>query len=490
MIHTNVSFRTTDKRLDRLYACAKDTLLSAVKNFGDRKLLTDSPSGHTATLNYSLMSAETLADYDTNVAIDSVRAFLVTPRKDGRLASALSCKDTRIYPSYETITGFSFAEEAVKLCYLVKNKNSAYSKQLYDTLCQFDAYLWKMHDQNANGSLEIFHESEAEEDVGADRFPSIIGMKNDEEHSDSPFPVESFSLMAEAYSIRATLSELALMLGKKEEATAWLEKANTVAKKIRGFLWLGGFHACFDRDYRGGILSALSINNLQLLYFGAADQPMADALVKHHLRNKEEFWTPMPLPSIARNHSLFDPQNEFCGNPRGVTYRRAIPALEKYGYYSLLTELGKKLLCATGEDALFPVTFDVLTGCPQNTDREAQYVPTASAVLEVIKRFFGVYADRETVCWGCLGPGDVSSEYRFTWGNDVYLVKAGNGVTTGSINGERVFTVTEGTRVFTDLYGGSVRVANVTDEAIDCICVCRDQTFSLHLEPNEVKALK
>lgn len=490
MIHTNVEFTTSDKRLERLYACAKDTLFSAVKPFGDRKLITDSPSDPTVTLHYSLMSAQTLADYNTDVALDSVRAFLVTMRKDGRLASSLSGKNAAIRPSYETVTGFSFAEEAVKLCYLVKNKNSAYSKQLYDTLCQFDAYLWKTHDQNNNGSLEIFRESEAEEGVGADRFPSIIGKKDGEEFSDSPFPVESFALMAEAYSIRKALAELALILGKKEEADVWLEKADAVTKKIRGFLWLGGFHACFDRDYRGGILSALSINNLQLLYFGAADPSMANALVKHHIQNKEEFWTPMPLPSVARNHSLFDPNNEFCGNPRGVTYRRAIPALEKYGYFSLLTELGQKLLCATGADALFPVTFDCMTGAPQNTDREANYVPTASAVLEIIKRFFGVYADRDVVCWGCLGMEAASSEYRFTWGNDVYLVKTGSGVTTGSVNGERVFTVTEGTRVFTDLYGSSVRVANVTNEAIDCICVCRDQTFSLHLEPNEVKALK
>ena len=90
MIQTNVSFTTTDKKLDRLYESAKNLLLSSVTSFGDRSLMTDAPNGDTVTLNYSLMSSETLADYDLASAFDTVNAFLVTLRKDGRLASSLA----------------------------------------------------------------------------------------------------------------------------------------------------------------------------------------------------------------------------------------------------------------------------------------------------------------------------------------------------------------------------------------------------------------
>ncbi len=489
VIQTNVSFTTTDKKLERLYENAKNTLFSSIKDFANRKLLTDSPNSDTSTLNYSLMTAETLADYDAEIAIDCVSAFLVTRRKDGRLASSLSRQGGAILPSYEVLTGFSFAEEAVKLCYLVKNKISPYSKRLYEALCHFDEYLWARHDLNANGCLEIFDERDTEEGVGAGRFPPLTMMLGGVERSVSPFPVETFDLMAEAYSVRKALSELALMLNKKEEAEAWLSKANAIAEKVSSFLWLGGFNACFDRDYRGSIISTISVNNLFLLYFGVANETMAKAIIQNHILNPKEFWTPMPLATVSPNHSLFDNENEFRGHPRATTYRRAIRAFEKYGYYSILTEIGNKLLCAVGEQNLFPTRFDAITGAPLDTDKQSNYAPTASATLEVIKRFFGVYADRDTLCWGCLGHENAESEYRFTWGNDIYHTETANGITTGYINGNRLFTVTAGTRVFTDIYGTSIRVANATSQTIDCICVCRNQTYSLRLEPNELKAL-
>lgn len=490
MIQTNVNFTTTDKKLEKLYENAKNTLFSSIKDFGNRKLLTDAPNSNTITLNYSPMSAETLADYDADIAIDSLYAFLVTLRKDGRLASSISYHGNAIVPSYETLTGFSFAEEAVKLCYLVKNKNSPYSRRLYDTLCQFDEYLWARHDLNANGCLEVFEERDTEEGTGSGRFPPITMMLSGSERSVSPFPVETFDLMAEAFSVRKALSELALMLNKQEEAKKWQEKADAVMEKIASFLWLGGFHACFDRDYRGSVISTMSVNNLFLLYFGAATPSMAKDIIDHHILNPKEFWTPMPLPSIAINHSLFDADKEFRSHPRASTYRRAIRAFEKYDYHSILTEIGKKLLAAVMDAECFPAAFDFITGKPVGAEEKSSYTPTASAVLEVIKRFWGIYADRETVCWGCLGHENASSEYRFTWGNDTYLSQTEDGITTGSINGKRLFSVTAGTRVFTDIYGTSMSVVNATSEPLDCICACRDRTFSLRLEPNEIQQIK
>lgn len=487
MIQTNVSFTTTDKKLDRLYESAKNLLLSSVTSFGDRSLMTDAPNGDTVTLNYSLMSAETLADYDLASAFDTVNAFLVTLRKDGRLASSLAKENGAILPSYNVLTGFTFAEEALKLAYLAKNKNSAYTRRLYDALCRFDEYLWSRHDLNANGCLEVFDEKDTEEGAGSGRFPPLTMMQNGVERTVSPFPVETFDLMAEAFCVRSSLAELSLMLGKPTEAKVWQDKAKTVSEKIGSFLWLGAFHACFDRDYRGSIISTLSINNLALLYFGAADKAMAEALVKNHVCNPKEFWTPMPLTTLAQNHSQFDDRREFCGPPRGTTYRRAIRAFEKYGYYSLVTEIGQKLLESTGAHNCFPTCFDPISGEPSGAAKSTDHTPTASAVLEIIKRFYGVYTDRDTVCWGCLGHENASSEYEFSWGNDQYLVETEDGITTGSINGKRLFTVTAGTRIFTDVHGHAMKIANATDHAIDCICVCRDRTYSLHLEKDEIK---
>lgn len=493
MIHTDVHFTTTDRKLSSLYESAKNTLFSSVKPFGTRKLLTEAADSDTITLNTGILTAQTLADYNTSVAYDCIRAFLVTLRKDGRLPSSLTERGGNIIPSYEVLTGFCFAEEAVRLCYLAKHKIPSYTEQLYETMRQFDDYLWTRHDLNANGCLEIFDAKESEEGPESGRFAPLTMMLNGAERSVSPFPVETFDLMAEAYSIRNALCELATLLGRKEEAEIWQRKADEVAAKVRGFLWLGGFSSCFDRDYRGSIISTLFVNNLFLLYYGVANDKMADAIISRHILDPKEFWTPMPLPTVAYNSNLFvnDPAPGFRGQPRGTTYLRAIPALEKYGWYSLQTAIGKKLLAATGKQNLFPVQFDPITCEPSDKDHQSRYAPTAAAVLETIKRFWGVYADRNTICWGTMGHEETgaTSDYSFTWGNDIYRVEAEEKTTTGSLCGKRLFTVTAGTRVFTDTYGQSMRLVNVTDDPIDCICVLRNRTYSFRLAPDEMRQL-
>jgi hypothetical protein len=82
------------------------------------------------------------------------------------------------------------------------------------------------------------------------------------------------------------------------------------------------------------------------MYFGSFDQAMADEFIEHHLLNPEEFWTPMPLPSIAANDPYFRdiPGNNWSGQPQGLTFQRSISALENYGHFAELTLIGKTLL--------------------------------------------------------------------------------------------------------------------------------------------------
>ena len=110
-------------------------------------------------------------------------------------------------------------------------------------------------------------------------------------------------------------------------------------------------------------------------------------------------------------------------------------------------------------------------------------MPTASAVLETVVRFFGVRPQLDRMLWGALGHGDgYTSEYTFTWGTDVFLVSCESKTTTGYLNGERLFTVSNGVRVVTDVYGDEPTVTNVTGETVDCVFAYRNRTFSFTLE--------
>ena len=76
-----------------------------------------------------------------------------------------------------------------------------------------------------------------------------------------------------------------------------------VRKKVKEYLWIPEKHACYDRDKNNIFMDILLHNNLRCMYYGAFDQDMADAFIKFHLLNPEEFWTSVPLPSIAVNDS-------------------------------------------------------------------------------------------------------------------------------------------------------------------------------------------
>jgi len=69
--------------------------------------------------------------------------------------------------------------------------------------------------------------------------------------------------------------------------------------------------------------------NLRCMWYGVFTQEMADAFIKHHLLNPEEFWTPVPLVSIAAGEPLFrsNDRNDWSGQPQGLTYQRAIGIL-------------------------------------------------------------------------------------------------------------------------------------------------------------------
>ena len=489
MIKTATSFITDNKYLQAIYDSAERVLLSSVKAFGDRRVLTTSPSSETMTLNSEVLGASTLAAYDTEAAMNTVLAFLATQREDGRLADGICCHDGSVAARYDALTGFCFAEEALGLYYLTRKKDDQYLDALLAALERFDAYLWEHHDLNFNNCLEVFGETETEEGAGTGRFTNIKVDHYGEIREVSPFPIESGDLMACDVAIRHTIARIYMLRGDSENAKEWNLKAINVQSHLKQALWVGGSSACFDRDYRGSIIDVLSINNLFMMYYGAFDLEMANAFVTNHMSDPRGFATAFPLPSVAfrDRHFVNDDRPNFNGQPRGMSYRRAIGALEKYGYFSLLTEIGTKFLSSVGEHCAYTEQFNPFTGEPVRKSAQSEYMPTASAALEFVARFFGVRQQLDRLHWGALGHIEgYTSEYRFTWGGDTFRLVAESGTSSGLIGDKPLFTVTNGMRVITDLHGNSPRVINVKKEPIDGVLVYRDRTYSFSLAPDEV----
>lgn len=489
MIKISDSFKTDDKKLAALYESARSALVGAIKPFGAYNLAVISSESDKMTLASEIMSAETYARYDVATSMECVRVIEMTQREDGQLACEIIKNQDEIYGNYWGLSGFCFVEEALSLFYMTKKKEKEYLDLIYRMFSKFDDYIWGTHDYNKNGLPELISEKETVEGAVSARYAPLTVKEDGKVREISLFPIETGLMAAFAYRLKMALCEISLLV-KDGRAEIYYDEAQRLRENIKANLWVEENSACFDRDYRGSIINSLSLDNLFMMYYGALDKDMADAFVKNHLLDPEEFYTNLPLPNFPIKSPEFsnDAHHRYGGQVRGVTYRRAIRALEKYGYYTLLTDVSKRFIDAVSDSMAFTEQYDPFTGAPSREKICADYAPTASAILEIIARFYGVSVVFDDVVWGALGhEGECSSEYNFKWGGDTYTLSAEKLTSTGSINGSLLFTITNGARVITDWFGDNPRVVNIADKTFDCVFVYRNQTFSFTIEPGEIK---
>ena len=489
MIKISDNFKTDDKKLSALYENARLAVLGSLKPFGDYELTSLSSASDKITLNSEIMTAETVGRYNVALAMDCVKAFAVTQRADGQLACEIIKSGNDIVCDYSGLAGFSFVDEALSLYYMTKKKEKAYLEMLYSMLTRLDEYIGITHDYNRNSLPELLSEKETAERYLSSRYAPLKINENGKIREISIFPIETGMIAAFYFRLKTVLAHLSSIVGD-ERSGIFLEEAEMLRARIKNHFWVEEAMACYDRDYRGSLMHSVTLENLFMMYYGALDSEIADKFVKRHLMNPEEFYTPFPLPFFPVNSPEFsnDPTHRFGGQATGVSYRRVIRALEKYGYYRELTHIGSRFLSSLSDSLAFAEQYDPFTGAPSAGKFASEYVPTASAVLEFIARFYGVSVVFDEVHWGTVGlEGESTSKYNFKWGGDMYTLTAEKETSTGLINDRLLFTINNGARVITDWFGNNPKVINVTDETRDCVFVYRNQTFSFTIEPGEIK---
>ncbi len=435
---TKTFFRTDDAALQKLYDTACEKIRGNLRLFGPDRVLVEGGGYRKIWLETQPMGGEMYAGHDLQAALNNTLLFMRTQRADGRLAGSIQClEDGGVEPQFDKLQGFCFPWPALNLYYWI-GEDRAYLNRLAACLEAFDAWLWKTRDPNGDGCLESFCVYDTGED-NAVRYgdaPNYCPSDTPPENS-RIVPMTSMDLTSYSYACRDTLAEISRIRRDGQEAR-WRRAADEVAAALKSRLWDEKKAACFDRDKTGRTLPVLTHNNLRCMYWGSFSKEMADAFVTRHLLDPAEFWTHLPLPSVAANDPAFRnaPENNWSGQCEGLTWQRAILALERYGYGPLVTQLGKKVLQAViGADCVFTQQFDPFTGeasrvgmvshevlSPGSSEPfQDGYGPTILAVLAYIAHIFGVYMERGRLHFS-LGSG-TACEYELTWGDRVYRIE-------------------------------------------------------------------
>jgi hypothetical protein len=541
---TRVAFQSDDIELQHLHDAAVARLQENLVPFTDSmQVLVEGGGYPNAWLETQPMGGEMFAKRNLQVGLNNQVIFMLTQRDDGRLPGMVIAGETAraqgwhqsppeahiwmpevdMLADFEMFQGFCFPEPAWRIYHWI-GRDRNYLELLYSALEGYDAYLWKTRDSNGDGVLETWCLWDTGEDASTrletrwaphrwpfDQPPGAEGMPSLEDPNalarywfrqpTDPMPTadqvkvpfQSMDIMAYSYSARATLAKVAAELGNGKE-DHWTAQAETVRQGLIDNLWDPERQACFDRDRDGQRLPELIHNNLRCMWYGIFNQEMADAFVKNHLIDPETFWTPVPLPSIAINEPLFynGQRNNWSGQPQGLTYQRAIDALENYGHYAEVTLLGEKLLpVLIQNDARFTQQLDPLTGAPSG-QRPDGYGPMMLASLEYLSRMHGIHLDVAAgrVMWSSVDPEAADFNYEQNWGDRLYRLRHEDGMMQAYVGRELAFACTAGTRVVTDLEGNLVKVVGASPQSRSVELTAAGDTIELVVEPNHVYAIE
>jgi len=502
----SVYFNTSDSLLQKLYHSAEEKAKWNIAQFGKYKVLVEGAGYNAVWLETQPMGGYMYAKRDLDIARNNFEIFMDYQRSDGRLPGMISKNDTTLIAHYGWLQGFCFASPAFETYFLL-NWDKAFIGKLYNTLEKFDDYLWRTRDSDGDECLETWCVWDTGEDNGI-RFgkapnawpldsppswESIQAMsesrkeeaiKGTHQISDSefPLPIESMDIMSYSYSCRTILSRVSAEIGNGKDVY-WKEKAEKVRAALKSRLWDFKEHACFDKDRSNKKMDILLHNNLRCMYFGSFDQQMADEFIRYHLMNRNEFWTPFPLPSIAANDKMFrnEPGNSWSGQPQGLTYQRSIGALENYGHFAELTLLGQKFLDNLKKNTRFTQQYDPFTGVPNSTSDG--YGPAILTTLEFVTRMFGIHVSEDKIYWSCIDSPE-NYQYAQKYRNSTYQMESNGRMIDCYVNGKKILSFSKGIRIITDLDGQLIGVVGIETKKKKAIVRVNDKVYSFGVSPN------
>ena len=478
---TQVSFSCKNETLQRVYDTAEEKCRGNLKRFSGDLVLVEGGGYEKIWLETQPMGGEMYALRNLEAAKNNVQLFMRHQREDGRLPGSIQCIDGKAEAQFNKYQGFCFPFPALNLYYLL-GEDRAYLLQLRDCLRRFDDCLWRTRDSNGDGLLESFCVYDTGEDLALRYGDAPCWWTEDvPPEGCAMVPMASMDVMSWSYAARDTLAYISRILNDGQ-AEAWRKKAAAVGLALREGLWDERRGACFDRDKYGNVINILCHNTLRCMYWGSLSPVMAERFVYEHLLNPREFWTPFPLPSVAVCDPAFRnaPENNWSGQPEGLTYQRAILALENYGYHSIVTRLGEKLIQAIAENGFrFTQQFDPFTGKPtlvhavthqpvtEGSGEPIQdaYGPTLLSALEYIAHRFGIHPHLGQV-WFSLGSGEEYT-YEAVFYDHRYSIRSDGKKAEITVDGKAMGAYPCGQRIITDSRGHMLRSVPIEDAGKD-----------------------
>lgn len=511
---TAATLKTADGVLQALVDKALSLCEENKAIFGGIPVLREGAKYNGVWLETQPMGGEMYACRDAVTALGNHLIFMKYQRRDGKMPGMISCSYPwkGVTPHHDWMQGDFFSRPALRMSYLVGH-DRRYLTLLYETLRDFDDYLWTFRDTDSNGCLEAFCVWDTGDDnntrllahgISAHGNGCVMSEDAPTDYGDMPF--ESAEYMAYSYSQRSVLAEISDRLGNGE-GDLWRERAEAVRRRFIEYLWDADRAAAYDRDKNNEMMYVLTLENIKCMYQGIFTREMADAFIARHLMNPEEFFTPLPLPNVAANDVCFfldDERNNFTpemiervrplcagdmadnswGGPvQGLCHQRVIDALLNYDHHAELTVIARRWIANAKRVGSFPQQYDPFTGdCCPGMDG---YGPAMLATLEYLVHLFGIdyAAGRFTLS---NGADEADSRYTQHIFESDYALTRKDGRATLEKDGETILSFTGGVRIVTDESLAVQSIHGMEPTPQELTLRVGDTTYTATVMPNEI----
>lgn len=204
---------------------------------------------------------------------------------------------------------------------------ATYYQKLADTLA-----FWDLARRSPDGFFRWFNGVES----GVDNNPAV---------SDDPADVtEGVDLQCYIYREYLAMAILSSKLGDESDSKAYQQKARELAERVRTKMWSAADASFLNIDSRTGKFVHIETwTNLVPLWVGIATKGQADQVIRAHVLNPHEYWSPNGIRTIAATEPLYNPRSGYWRGPVWVLSNYMVMhGLLNYGYKKEAAQLARE----------------------------------------------------------------------------------------------------------------------------------------------------
>jgi putative isomerase len=295
---------------------------------------------------------------DMELARNQLRIFLDHQREDGMLPDVVHDEGVVTHLPYPVDADVTKPPLAAWAAWKLHQQHPdlEFLNEIYQPLSRCIHWWFEKNDLDGNGLCEYQH-------------PYSSGL-DDSPLWDQGMPVESPDLNTYLYLEQEALAKMAQAIGEPEQATAWSERAEALARQIIQQSWDPQAGLFWARK-AGKRVETRTPFNLFPLITGRLPIEISTRLVAH-LTDPHQFWPRYPVPSVAMDDPAYNPTRMW----RGPTWANVNYLLIEGLWRSGFPEVARKLRRSTLEMI-----------CGRNDINEYYHPETGERPLEAASTF-------------------------------------------------------------------------------------------------------